>query len=813
MSREHLTRRSGKPPAPPAPIVQRKHADTRSERADTNLAVDRTLRVAASDGALESEADRAAHAVTGVPVHARALAAPLPIQHNPGTVTGADITDAGVDRVLGSPGSPLAQPLKADMSSRFGHDFSAVRVHADAAAGQSAKDLHARAYTVGSDIVFGPDRFSPGTYDGRRLIAHELTHVVQQSSGGWRSPTLQKQGQEPATAMDETAASVFPFAKGSKVAMSKAFPDSLFGFAANNLSNWIKGVQDQELTVAEANADRVHLDGSGPVKPRALVAGARAETTNLSIRIERLGSGRLQIRVLSGSRLLISQEVRATRGNTGATELSPVAPTPRPVPSADKPSSTADAYAKSDAAPLRGLEAPSRSDEQKAPFGDPQAAAARETLDVLKQPGKTQKEIDEEAASKITGPSRANPLPPHQSQGASSTTPEKEKPVLDKTITEPLGKVVEALFKPFSASADGQRWAELASKEVDKIPLPVLITVPAAVLSAALAGLYATKTESPITDSPDIPVRPGAKPSAAESPASSLSLPKFLLFLLGKETDHDKKKTTRDFNELVNFFTGLKVSAKGTFKGPANRPTEASITITFGKGGFEVSPSLKATWIDPALPPTLDNKTGTEAGVSVKVPLGPEPPPKKEATETEKTAADIERLRAANAAARGKFAAGTAEAKREEAFDKAIPGIASKAAGAQGFAPSAPTKAPVILQSFDVKTGPGKTPWNLDQLLKKIQSALAASRNGTIQVVVFVESAPGATEEARKSTSELEDMAQTNANAVKLLLEKSMPLLQGRIKTGLAFKGTNRTFGLTADAVARLGEVAVMFLP
>jgi hypothetical protein len=70
---------------------------------------------------------------------------------------------------------------RAFFEPRFGHDFSAVRVHADAAAERSTRDVSALAYTVGNDIVFGAGHFAPGTHEGRRLIAHELTHVVQQS--------------------------------------------------------------------------------------------------------------------------------------------------------------------------------------------------------------------------------------------------------------------------------------------------------------------------------------------------------------------------------------------------------------------------------------------------------------------------------------------------------------------------------------------------------------------------------------------------------------------------------------------------------
>ena len=79
------------------------------------------------------------------------------------------------------------------MEPRFGHDFSRVRVHLDAAAAQSARDMNALAYTVRQNIVFGPGGFAPGTHEGRRLIAHELTHVVQQN-GSTVSRTSLEQG-------------------------------------------------------------------------------------------------------------------------------------------------------------------------------------------------------------------------------------------------------------------------------------------------------------------------------------------------------------------------------------------------------------------------------------------------------------------------------------------------------------------------------------------------------------------------------------------------------------------------------------------
>ena len=66
------------------------------------------------------------------------------------------------------------------MEPRFGHDFSQVRVHTDARAAESANAVNAAAYTVGQDLVFDSERYAPGTRAGRRLIAHELAHVIQQ---------------------------------------------------------------------------------------------------------------------------------------------------------------------------------------------------------------------------------------------------------------------------------------------------------------------------------------------------------------------------------------------------------------------------------------------------------------------------------------------------------------------------------------------------------------------------------------------------------------------------------------------------------
>jgi Domain of unknown function (DUF4157) len=84
--------------------------------------------------------------------------------------------------VLRSPGYSLDEASRTAMESHFGYDFSKVRVHTDGQASISAREIGARAYTAGQDVVFAAGQYAPASQEGRRLLAHELTHVVQQGA-------------------------------------------------------------------------------------------------------------------------------------------------------------------------------------------------------------------------------------------------------------------------------------------------------------------------------------------------------------------------------------------------------------------------------------------------------------------------------------------------------------------------------------------------------------------------------------------------------------------------------------------------------
>ncbi|HEX5172151.1 MAG TPA: DUF4157 domain-containing protein [Cyclobacteriaceae bacterium] len=89
-----------------------------------------------------------------------------------------------VEKVLQSPGMPIPDSARSFMEGRFSYAFNNVKIHTDNLADQSAHAINALAYTSGNNIVFKKDQYSPGTDRGKRLLAHELTHVIQQQSGG-----------------------------------------------------------------------------------------------------------------------------------------------------------------------------------------------------------------------------------------------------------------------------------------------------------------------------------------------------------------------------------------------------------------------------------------------------------------------------------------------------------------------------------------------------------------------------------------------------------------------------------------------------
>ncbi|MFE5873309.1 DUF4157 domain-containing protein [Streptomyces roseifaciens] len=175
-----------------------------------------------------------------------------------------------------SPGAPLDHATRRTMSARFSYDFSRVRTHSDDQAAELAAGLHARAYTVGHDVVFGRDMYAPHTATGQALLAHELGHVVEQSAAGVRAvqrddvaapaPVAAKPA-DPETALGQRLVKEFP--NGVALAFYQPMPDPINKEEARNAARtWAKrekalGVISPKVTASaiafgEAMSDKDH---------------------------------------------------------------------------------------------------------------------------------------------------------------------------------------------------------------------------------------------------------------------------------------------------------------------------------------------------------------------------------------------------------------------------------------------------------------------------------------------------------------------------------------------------------------------------
>jgi Domain of unknown function (DUF4157)/Annexin/Lysine-specific metallo-endopeptidase len=179
----------------------------------TSLPIQRKLSIGAVNDPLEQEADAMAGTVMRMPeasfvqrkcahceeeekVQRKPLASSITpfIQAKGGNGgTASDSVTNKINTTRGS-GSPMDRPTQSFMESRFGTDFSNVKIHTGNDAVQMNRELNAQAFTVGSDIYFNSGKYNPSSESGRHLLAHELTHTIQQ--GGTAARTIQKADEE-----------------------------------------------------------------------------------------------------------------------------------------------------------------------------------------------------------------------------------------------------------------------------------------------------------------------------------------------------------------------------------------------------------------------------------------------------------------------------------------------------------------------------------------------------------------------------------------------------------------------------------------
>jgi hypothetical protein len=162
-----------------APVGKTEPAPARKARTPFSA-----LRIGKPDDPLERQANRVAGEASNAPTPTWPLAPRLKPAHPSGHAPHPSGMPGMLDDVLRLPGRPLDSATRALIEPLLGYDFSQVRVHTDAPAVRSASALNARAFTVGDHIGFAAGEYSPSSDRGRGLLAHELTHVVQQAAAG-----------------------------------------------------------------------------------------------------------------------------------------------------------------------------------------------------------------------------------------------------------------------------------------------------------------------------------------------------------------------------------------------------------------------------------------------------------------------------------------------------------------------------------------------------------------------------------------------------------------------------------------------------
>lgn len=246
------------------------------------------LRIGEADDPLEREADRAADAVLAgsrvpplSPVATRPQLKCADCEEEEGAVRMKQAAPAAatvpgeapaiVQDVLRSPGQPLDAQTRAYFEPRFGADFSGVRIHTDWQAALSATRMNANAYTIGQDIVFGADRFAPTTVNGRRLVAHELAHVVQSAA---IAPSMLRRDEKDS---DEATTYDIPEIRDSRISDSST-QDEL------RRIYWEHGYESEGLTFRRV--DKNHWVANQVVRRRKIII-----TDELSIGSPLGGSG------------------------------------------------------------------------------------------------------------------------------------------------------------------------------------------------------------------------------------------------------------------------------------------------------------------------------------------------------------------------------------------------------------------------------------------------------------------------------------------------------------------------------------------
>jgi hypothetical protein len=165
-------------------------------------------------------------------------------------------------------GEPLPEPTRAQFEARFGHDFSDVRIHTDDRAAAAAAEIESYAFATGSDIHFGRGRFQPGTAQGDHLLAHELTHTIQQTGG------------QPLASADESNVRSGPGVAGTQISRTPKPALQRIPSAGEILDSLEDTVSDAADTVGGVVDDAVDSAGEGLAAAGDAVSDAAGEVAS-----------------------------------------------------------------------------------------------------------------------------------------------------------------------------------------------------------------------------------------------------------------------------------------------------------------------------------------------------------------------------------------------------------------------------------------------------------------------------------------------------------------------------------------------------
>jgi hypothetical protein len=333
--------RASRPASVPAVGLQRSVGNRAVGRILSGL-IQRKATLGTAGDSFEREADAVADRIMGIRQATVTQAAPLRIQRKcstceeqahplqaqragSGAVPSAAV-HAAVDAVRGG-GQPLAPAVRAFLEPRFGRDFSHVRVHSGGEAARAAQSIDARAYTLGRDIAFAPGEYAPHTRPGMRLLAHELTHTVQQ--GAHSQPWVQRAScahdseRGPGCGANQ---GIWQLVDTATDAVSNVALDGLIvdaGLKTNFGGSWAAQVQTppnpEKTGVARGFVDGVNVELTG--------SALRVEVIEVKSRSTRFGGGcaratreaRGYVRVLNGiaNEIVAVSQSPAARGFEG----------------------------------------------------------------------------------------------------------------------------------------------------------------------------------------------------------------------------------------------------------------------------------------------------------------------------------------------------------------------------------------------------------------------------------------------------------------------------------------------------------------